>query len=83
MTEEALLRAKKNREERARKVKQYDEINNMFSKVSDSDIIFLNKNYNTEPCIYPTPKEFRNFLETIRNRLDTEISALDEEFSNL
>jgi hypothetical protein len=83
MTEEALLRAKKNREERAEKLKQYNEINNMFSKVSDDDIIYLDKNGNTGKSIYPTPKEFRDLLETIRNRLDDEIFALDEEFSGL
>lgn len=83
MTEEALSRAKKNREERAEKLKQYNDISKLHDRTSDSDIIFLDKNCNTDQRIYPTPKEFRDFLKAIRNRLDAEISVLDEEFSGL
>ena len=83
MTEEVFLCAKRNREERAAKLEQYNDISKMHDRTSDSDFIILDEKCVTGKMIYPTQKEFRDFLKTIRNRLDAEISVLDEEFSGL
>lgn len=83
MTEETLIRANENRKERLEKLVQYDEISKMYDSVSDNDIIWLDKNCNTNNRIHPTVKEYRDFLLTIRNRLNAEITALDKEFENM
>lgn len=83
MTEETLLRANGNRKERLEKIAQYNTISRMHDNVSDNDPVWLDKNCDTNQRIYPTVKEFRMFLRTIRDRLDAEITALDKEFENM
>lgn len=83
MNQESLDRAILNRKERKRKLQQYNKVNQEFSKLSDHSIIGLSRPCYTDFLIEPTVDEYRKFLRTIRERLDTEISELDKEFEEL
>ena len=83
MTPETLDRAKMNRKERAEKLQQYETINRIYANTADDDIIWLDKNSTYDSRIFPTVKEYRFLLRSIRDRLDAEISDLDKEFEEL
>lgn len=83
MTQETLDRAKKNREERGEKKIHLTEVNRILNNLSDNDIIWLDKNSNSDNRIMPTVNEYRHLLRIMKHRLYAEIENLDKEFESL
>ena len=83
MNQESLDKAMLNRNKRKKKLQQYNKVNYALSTVSDHDIIQLCRPCHSDALVEPTVDEYRKFLRTIRERLDTEISELDKEFESL
>ena len=83
MTEEAMYKANRNRNEREQLLKDYNYVSHLYDTTSDNDDVILNINCNPNKKIFPTVKEYRNLLRNMRDRLDMEISKLDKEFAEL
>ena len=82
MTQETLEKAKQNCREREEKLRHYEKINLIFGNTADTDVVAIYVECG-DKRIYPTGKEFRFLLRNMRDRLDAEIAALDEEFGKL
>lgn len=87
MTEETMKRLVENRMEREDLLDKYNMVSRAVNDFGKEGFVYRTVVKFPGECnyedIYPTPKEVRDFLEAIRNRLDAEIFALDEEFSGL
>lgn len=87
MTEKKLEEANKNREERTRLLKQYEEVSCAINSFTSKGFVFRAivqlPNTTCYRDIYPSAKEFRLMLLNVRDRLDAEIARLDKEFTEL
>ena len=83
MTQETLKRAKKNRILRSEKLSEYNKVSGIYDNISDNDALWFDFCGNKYARIVPTAKECRDFLLTVRDRLDAEIKELDKEFEEL
>lgn len=87
MTEETLRKAQKNRHKRLLKLRNYnmvnDIINHLGADFSSTRVIYNKPEAELLKVIPTSEDEFREYMISIRERLDNEISELDKEFAEL
>ena len=87
MTEETLHKAQRNRGKRLLALRRYnlvsDIINHLGADFTPFSVRYKNSGNDKLNVIPTSEDEFREYMISIRDRLDNEISELDKEFAEL